>query len=40
VTPQERGTQLNYLLADVLLAYDIQARVNQLTDLGEAYDQP
>jgi Holliday junction resolvase-like predicted endonuclease len=35
VTPQERGTQLNYLLADVLRAYDIQARVNQLTELGE-----
>jgi Holliday junction resolvase-like predicted endonuclease len=35
VTPQERGTQLNYLLADVLRAYEIPARVSQRTDLGE-----
>jgi hypothetical protein len=35
VTPQERGTQLNYLLADVLRAYEIPARVSQRTDLGD-----
>jgi hypothetical protein len=35
VTPQQRGSQLNYLLADVLRAYEIQARVSQPTDLGE-----
>jgi Holliday junction resolvase-like predicted endonuclease len=35
VTPQQRGSQLNYLLADVLRAYEIQVRVSQPTDLGE-----
>jgi Holliday junction resolvase-like predicted endonuclease len=35
VTPQQRGTQLNDLLADVLRAYEIRARVSQPTNLGE-----
>jgi hypothetical protein len=35
VTPQQRGSQLNYLLAEVLRADEIQARVSQPTELGE-----
>jgi Restriction endonuclease len=35
MTPQQRGTQLNHLLADALRAYQIQARVSQPSDLGE-----
>jgi hypothetical protein len=33
MTPQQRGSQLNYLFADVLRAYEIQVRVGQPTDL-------
>jgi Holliday junction resolvase-like predicted endonuclease len=35
MTPQYRGSQLNHLIADALRAYEIQARVSQISDLGE-----